>query len=450
MLTAALCLADAAHAQLRGAEPGWAGRPAPESTDAANDGRYRIRLAPLTPEKTGGFGLTLEGDVLPARAGFGGFAERETGGNRPRLTLEGSRAFALDRGRALTSSLAAGLRGDRSEAGLDLGGGLSFADRSSGVSIDLRAHGLAARDDGDRKWGASGALRLAPDARGRGLSLSFLPWWADYADEAERPWPPGSDSLLERENDDAGLEAEVGYGLDAFDGRGVLTPYMGVSEAGRGREVHAGVRLNFAAIQGAISGATERTAASDPDRHSVGVSMRMPLGAHPAGTASAPPPEWITSAVPLSAAVAEPAAPRPVPASPGPRVTTAALEAPAPEIPAPETPAPETPENDARAPDRTDPAIPPAAPRAADGPRYRVQLGAFSRTAAAGRARTALAGALEDVLADGGRALVVDASGSDGLSRVVLSDNFDGRRAATAVCAKIAARGRDCYVARAR
>lgn len=440
VLTAALCLADAAHAQLRGAEPGWAGRPAPESTGAANDGRYRIRLAPPTPEKTGGYGLTLTGDALPARAGFGGLAESGTGGNRPRLTLEGSRAFAFDGGRALTSSLAAGLRGDRGEAGLDLGGGLSFADRSSGVSVDLRAHGLAARDDGDRKWGASGALRMAPDARGRGLSLSFLPWWADYADEAERPWPPGSDSLLARENDDTGLEAEVGYGLDAFDGQGVLTPYMGVSEAGRGREVHAGVRLNFAAIQGAISGATERTAASDPDRHSVGVSMRMPLGAHRAGTASARPPEWMTSAVPLSAAVVEPAAPRRIPASPRPRARTAA----------PEAPAPETPVNDARAPDLTDSAVPPAAPRAADGPRYRVQLGAFSRPADARRARTALAGALEDVLAGGGRALAVDASGSDGLSRVVLSDSFAGRGAATAVCAKIAARGRDCYVARAR
>ena len=445
VLTAALCLADAAHAQLRGAEPGWAGRPAPESTEAANDGRYRIRLAPLTSEKTGGYDLTLTGDARPARAGFGGFAERETGENRVRLTLEGSRAFALDRGRALTSSLAAGLRGDRGEAGLDLGGGLSFADRSSGVSVDLRAHGLAAPDDGDRKWGASGALRLAPDARGRGLSLSFLPWWADDADEAERPWPPGSASLLAPEDHDAGLEAEVGYGLDAFDGRGVLTPYMGVSEVGRGREIHGGVRVSFAAIQGAISGATEKTAASDPDRHSVGVSMRMPLGAHPAGAASAPPPEWMTSAVPLSAAVAEPAAPRRIPASPGPRARTAALEA-----PAPEPPAPETPENDAPTPDRTGPAIPPAPPRAADGPRYRVQLGAFSRPADAGRARTALAGALEDVLAGGGRALVVDASGSDGLSRVVLSDSFAGRRAATAVCAKIAARGRDCYVARAR
>lgn len=254
VLATVLCLTDAAHAQLRGAESGWAGRPGPGSTDAANDGGFRIRLAPPTLGETDGYGPTPNGDTFRASAGFGGFAESETG------------------------------------AGLDLGGGLSFAERSSGASVDFRARGLTPPADGVGKWGLSGALRMAPNARGRGLSLSFLPWWAEDADEAERPWPPGSTSLLARENGNTGLEAEVGYGLDAFDGRGVLTPYVGVSEAGRGREVRAGVRLSFAAIRGAISGATERTASSDPDRHSVGGSMRMPLGAHPVGTAPASPP----------------------------------------------------------------------------------------------------------------------------------------------------------------
>ena len=406
VLAAALCLANAAHAQLREAESGWAGRPAPGSTDTANHGRYRIRLAPPTPGETDGHGPIPNGDAF----------------------------------RAPTSSPAAGLRryggGAGTGAGLDLGGGPSFADRSSGASVDLRAHGLAARDDGDRQWGVSRALRMAPDARGRGLSLSFLPSWADDADEAERPWLPASSWLPARENDDTWLEAEVGYGLDAFDGQGVLTPYLGVSETGGGREIQAGVRLRFAAF----SGATERTASSDPDRHSVGVPMRMPLGAHPAGTAPAPPPAWMTFAVPLPTDVSEPAAPRRIWTAPEPRDTTAAREAPAPEPPA----------NAVRAADRTVPAVPPAAPHAADGPRYRVQLGAFSGPAAARRARTALAGALEDVLAGPGRGLVVDASGSDGLFRVVLSDSFAGRRAATAVCAGIAARGRDCYVARVR
>ena len=79
-----------------------------------------------------------------------------------------------------------------------------------------------------------------------------------------------------------------------------------------------------------------------------------------------------------------------------------------------------------------------------------MQLGAFSRPAVARRARTALAGALEEILAGGGRALAVDDSRGDGLSRVVLADSFAVRRAATAVCAEIAARGRECYVARAR
>ena len=181
--------------------------------------------------------------------------------------------------------------------------------------------------------------------------------------------------------------------------------------------MHGGVRLRLSTVYGDIPGAAEGTDLG---------------GAHRAGAALARPPEWISSPVPLSAAVAAPAAPRRVPAA------------------AREVPAPRAATDDARVANRTEPAIPPAAPRAADGPRYRVQLGAFSRPAVARRARTALAGALEEILAGGGRALVVDDSRGDGLSRVVLADSFAGRRAATAVCAEIAARGRECYVARAR
>ena len=175
-----------------------------------------------------------------------------------------------------------------------------------------------------------------------------------------------------------------------------------------------GVRLRLSTVYGDIPGAAEGTDLG---------------GAHRAGAALARPPEWMSS--PRPALSRRRRAGRAAPGSgrragrfrlPGPRRTTRAVA------------------------NRTEPAIPPAAPRAADGPRYRVQLGAFSRPAVARRARTALAGALEDVLAGGGRALVVDDSRGDGLSRVVLADSFAGRRAAAAVCAEIAARGRECYV----
>ena len=95
------------------------------------------------------------------------------------------------------------------------------------------------------------------------------------------------------------------------------------------------------------------------------------------------------------------------------------------------------------------PAPPPETSREpSGGPRYLVQLGAFSRRASAGRARTGLAGDLVDLLADGGHALTVDNSKKDGLSRVVLATDFAARKAAAAVCTAIEARGKDCYVAR--
>ena len=304
-------------------------------------------------------------------------------------------------GRTLTPSLEAGPRRDggdaKTGAGLELGGGLSFPDRSSGAGTEFRTRGPVARGDGSRTRGAPG----------RGLSFSLLPSWDDPAYEARRPWLPENTVPIPPANDDGRLDAELGYGLDAFDGQGVLTPYLGVAADGGGREMHGGVRLRLSTVYGDIPGAAEGTDLG---------------GAHRAGAALARPPEWMSSAVPLSAAA----------------VATR------------KEPAAGTAANDVEASDRTEPAIPPAAPRAADGPRYRVQLGAFSRPAVARRARTALAGALEEILGGGERALVVDDSRGDGLSRVVLADSFAGRRAAAAVCAEIAARGRECYVARAR
>lgn len=75
-----------------------------------------------------------------------------------------------------------------------------------------------------------------------------------------------------------------------------------------------------------------------------------------------------------------------------------------------------------------------------------MQLGAFSREANAVRARTALESTLDDILVPARRALVVDSSKADGLSRVVIADAFTGRGAAAALCVAIEARGPDCYV----
>ena len=73
-----------------------------------------------------------------------------------------------------------GLRQDGGDAetgtGLEPGGGLAWADPASGLSMDLRARGLAAHaENGYREWGLSGSVKLQPGGSGRGLSFSLLP-----------------------------------------------------------------------------------------------------------------------------------------------------------------------------------------------------------------------------------------------------------------------------------
>ena len=89
-----------------------------------------------------------------------------------------------------------------------------------------------------------------------------------------------------------------------------------------------------------------------------------------------------------------------------------------------------------------------AAEKLASGPGYRAQLGAFRSKAKAVRARMGLTDALEGVVDE--RLFAIDDSGNDGFVRVVLSRTFATRRAATAACAVIKERGRDCFVARIR
>ena len=78
---------------------------------------------------------------------------------------------------------------------------------------------------------------------------------------------------------------------------------------------------------------------------------------------------------------------------------------------------------------------------------WRVQLGAFRSETRAAKARTALASSLADMPRAG--APVIDDSKGDGLFRVVLADSFAHRGEAAATCAAIAARGAQCFVARA-
>ena len=128
-----------------------------------------------------------------------------------RLAMEGLRAFALSSDATLTPALEAGVRWDGGDgttgAGVELGGGLGYADRASGLTAEVSGRALVAHGGGMREWGASGALRLDPGADGRGLSLSLTPSWGETGSGMARLWDEGMAGRAA--NDDA---AEAGRG----------------------------------------------------------------------------------------------------------------------------------------------------------------------------------------------------------------------------------------------
>ena len=207
----------------------------------------------------GGLELAIRTDAVVQRtesdaatSGSGGnLAATEAGTSRVRLALEGSRAFALDGGGRFTPSLEVGLRRDGGDAetgtGVELGGGLSYTDPGSGLTVEAKARSLIAHEDADyREWGASASVRLDPGTSGRGLSLNVSPAWGAADGGPERLWSVRDARGLAAndEFDPAGrLDAEAGYGLGAFGGRGLITPYAGLAlSEGGDRAWRSGVR----------------------------------------------------------------------------------------------------------------------------------------------------------------------------------------------------------------
>ena len=199
-----------------------------------------------------------------------------------RLALEGSRAFQVGGGGVLTPWLELALRHDGGDAetgtGVELGGGVSYADADSGLSVEARARMLVAHADSDYgEWGVSGAVRLDPGARGRGLSLSLSPTLGAASSAAERLWgaqPPG-DFAPAGDGSEAsrGLQGELGYGLALFGDRFTGTPNLGFGLSDSAREYRIGWRLT-SAVRG------------DPGFEvSLDATRQEPVGAGPAAGA---------------------------------------------------------------------------------------------------------------------------------------------------------------------
>ena len=200
---------------------------------------------------------------------------------RLRLAAVGSRAYALDGGATLTPSLELGGRWDGGDgatgAGLEGGAGLSWTDPARGLTVEAKGRALLAHNSNvEEEWGASGSMRLETDADGLGLSFGLRPSWGASGSGLARLWHEGVAARpAVGGGNEARLETELGYGLPAFGGAGVTTPYAGFGLAQGGeRDLRAGVRLGLDAGFDLGLEAERRESAADTG-HGIGLDLSI-------------------------------------------------------------------------------------------------------------------------------------------------------------------------------
>ena len=246
------------------------------------------RGALLQADEAGGLDLALRADAFYVETESEAVSnEGNTTGNasRVRLALEGSRAFRVGKG-TLTPGLELGLRHDGGDAetgtGVELGGRVSYTDPETGLGVEARVRALVAHEDSDyEEWGASGAVRLSPGKRGRGLSFSLTPTWGAASSGVDRLWgardarglAPGTEFEAEQR-----LEGELGYGLSLFGDRFTGTPNAGFGFSEAARDWRIGWRLtsvvpNDPGFEVNLD-ATRKEAADSNERPRHGVMLR--------------------------------------------------------------------------------------------------------------------------------------------------------------------------------
>ena len=224
--------------------------------------------------------------VSDAAVGESGLLGATAGGtSRVRLLLEGSRTFAFGGTRRLTPTLEVGVRRDGGDAetgtGIDLGGTLRYADAGLGLTAEASGRYLVAHeDDAYREWGASASVRIDPGRSGHGLTVAFAPsWGAAATGGAERLWSLADARGLARggyaANAGMRLDADVGYGLAGFRGRGALLPFAGLRLTGPGRDWRTGLRWTLGEHTSLALEAMRRESAMAPPGH--GIALKAAL-----------------------------------------------------------------------------------------------------------------------------------------------------------------------------
>ena len=208
---------------------------------------------------------------------------------RLRVAVQGSREYVLGGGGRLTPSAELGVRWDGGDgatgAGGEVGGGVSWTGPGRLV-LEAGGRWLVVHRSGLEEWGLTGGLMLEPRANGRGLSLSVAPGWGEAGSGVSRLWEEGMAGRGETAEVGSGavLEAEVGYGVGAFGGFGVATPYTRFGQAREERRYGLGWRLGRGPGAGSREpgdgfaldlGVWRRERAMERAEHGVGLDLHL-------------------------------------------------------------------------------------------------------------------------------------------------------------------------------
>ena len=113
-----------------------------------------------------------------------------------------------------------------------------------GLTLEVGGRWLVAHRSELEEWGVSGGVSVEPDATGRGLSLRVHPTWGEAGSGVSRLWEEGvSGGGGGASPGGERVEAELGYGMSAFGGFGVATPYTRFGLGGQERRYGLGWRL---------------------------------------------------------------------------------------------------------------------------------------------------------------------------------------------------------------
>ncbi len=231
--------------------------------------------------------LALKSDFMLVRtsseAADGMAGVKAADASRLRLLLSGRHQRSLANDALLTPDVELGLRYDGGAAetgfGMELGGGLRYADPLLGLTLETRARGLIAHEDGGyEEWGLSGSVQVDPGRAGRGLMLRLASGWGRTASGTQALWQrQDARGLAPQLGSTPGsrFSAEWSYGLDLPWNRGLLTPYSGIEMAGRSRRLRLGWRYEVGQwLSLSLDGERRETPHARPQH---GLTLRLTL-----------------------------------------------------------------------------------------------------------------------------------------------------------------------------